>query len=52
MRELRPPQTNYAADLFLCQSFGRIRRFLSDMSGNDDKASLATANAALKGRSK
>jgi acyl-CoA dehydrogenase family protein 9 len=46
------PQTNYAADLFLRQSFRRIPRFLGDMSHNDDKALLATANAALgQGRS-
>ena len=41
------PQTNHAADLFLRQSFRRIRRFLSDLSDNDEKALLATANAAL-----
>ncbi|MFZ3375048.1 MAG: acyl-CoA dehydrogenase family protein [Chthoniobacterales bacterium] len=41
------PQTDHAADLFLRQSFRRIRRFLSDLSENDDKAVLATANAAL-----
>jgi len=41
------PQTNHAAGLFLRQSFRRIRRFLSDLSDNDDKALLATANAAL-----
>ena len=41
------PQTNHAADLFLRQSFRRIRRFLSDLNDNDDKALLATANAAL-----
>jgi acyl-CoA dehydrogenase family member 9 len=47
------PQTNHAADLFLRQSFRRIRRFLSDLNDNDDKALLATANAALgQGRSK
>ena len=47
------PQTNYAADLFLRQSFRRIPHFLSDMSDNDDKALVATANAALgQGRSK
>jgi acyl-CoA dehydrogenase family member 9 len=46
------PQTNYAADLFLRQSFRKIPRFLGDMSGNDDKALFATANAALgQGRS-
>jgi hypothetical protein len=41
------PQTNHAADLFLRQSFCRIRRFLSDLNDNDDTALLATANAAL-----
>jgi acyl-CoA dehydrogenase family protein 9 len=42
------PQTNHAADLFLRQSFRRIRRFLSDLNDKDDKALLATANAALE----
>jgi hypothetical protein len=47
------PQTNHAADLFLRQSFRRIHRFLSDLNDKDDKALLATANAALdQGRSK
>jgi acyl-CoA dehydrogenase family protein 9 len=47
------PQTNHAADLFLRQSFRRIRRFLSDLNDNDDTALLATANATLgKDRSK
>jgi len=41
------PQTNHAADLFLRQSFRRIRRFLSDLSENEDKAVVATANSAL-----
>jgi len=41
------PQTNHAADLFLRQSFRRIRRFLSDLSDNEDKALLTTANSAL-----
>ena len=36
-----------AADLFLRQSFHRIRRFLSELTDNEDKALLATANAAL-----
>jgi acyl-CoA dehydrogenase family protein 9 len=46
-------QTNHAADLFLRQSFRRIRRFLSDLNDNDDTALLAAANAALdQGRSK
>jgi acyl-CoA dehydrogenase family member 9 len=42
------PQTNHAADLFLRQSFRRIRRFLSDLSDNDDKAVLAAADSALR----
>jgi hypothetical protein len=36
-----------AADLFLRQSFHRIRRFLSELTDNDDRALLATANAVL-----
>src|SRR6266581_3522438 len=39
--------TNGAADLFLRQSFRRVRGFLSDLNDNDDKALLATANSAL-----
>jgi acyl-CoA dehydrogenase family member 9 len=42
------PQTNHAADLFLRQSFRRIRRFLNDLSDNDDKAILRTADAVLR----
>jgi alkylation response protein AidB-like acyl-CoA dehydrogenase len=42
------PQTNHAADLFLRQSFRRIRRFLSDLNDNDDKALLAAAASALR----
>ena len=41
------PQTNHVADLFLRQSFRRIRHFLSDLSDNDDKAVLRTAKSAL-----
>jgi len=41
------PSTNGAADLFLRQSFRRVRGFLSDLNDNDDKALLATANSAL-----
>ncbi len=41
------PGTHEAAELFLRQSFGRIRRFLTDLTGNDDRALLATANAVL-----
>jgi acyl-CoA dehydrogenase family protein 9 len=36
-----------AADLFLRQSFHRIRRFLGELTDNDDKALLAAANSAL-----
>ncbi|MGI9086378.1 MAG: acyl-CoA dehydrogenase family protein [Chthoniobacterales bacterium] len=41
------PGERRAADLFLRQSFSRIRRFLNDLSGNDDKQLLATADAVL-----
>ena len=41
------PGNQRAAELFLRQSFGRIRRFLGDLSGNDDKELLATADAVL-----
>ena len=36
-----------AADLFLRQSFRRIRQFLAGLNDNDDKALLATADAVL-----
>jgi hypothetical protein len=36
-----------AANLFLRQSFYRIRRFLSELTDNDDKELLATANSVL-----
>src|SRR6202171_5896884 len=36
-----------AAELFLRQSFHRIRRLLAELTDNDDKALLATANAVL-----
>jgi hypothetical protein len=36
-----------SADLFLRQSFHRIRRFLGELTDNDDKALLATANSVL-----
>jgi acyl-CoA dehydrogenase family member 9 len=42
------PQTNYAPDLFLRQSFRKIPRFLSDMSDNDDQALLASADSVLR----
>jgi acyl-CoA dehydrogenase family member 9 len=36
-----------AADLFLRQSFRRIRRFLGGLTDNDDKALLGAANSVL-----
>jgi alkylation response protein AidB-like acyl-CoA dehydrogenase len=36
-----------AADLFLRQSFRRIRSFLAGLTENDDKSVLATANSCL-----
>jgi alkylation response protein AidB-like acyl-CoA dehydrogenase len=36
-----------AADLFLRQSFRRIRRFLAGLTDNDDKAVLASAKSCL-----
>ena len=39
--------TNRAAELFLRQSFRRIRRFLADLNDNDDKSVLAAADLAL-----
>ncbi len=41
------PGSHEAAELFLRQSFGRIRSFLNDLTGNDDRALLATADAVL-----
>jgi acyl-CoA dehydrogenase family protein 9 len=40
-------QTKSAADLFLRQSFRRIRGFLAGLTDNDDKALLTTADAVL-----
>jgi hypothetical protein len=40
-------ENHRAADLFLRQSFHRIRRFLSELTDNDDKALLGTANSVL-----
>jgi len=37
-----------AAELFLRQSFHRMRRFLSELTDNDDQALIATANSILK----
>ena len=39
--------SHQAAQLFLRQSFHRIKRFLSELTDNDDKALLATANSVL-----
>jgi hypothetical protein len=44
------PADHSAADLFLRQSFRRIRRFVGGLSDNDDRSLLATANSVL-GRS-
>jgi len=40
-------KTNRAADLFLRQSFRRIRSFLAGLNDNDDKAILAAGDSAL-----
>ena len=37
----------FAADLFLRQSFRRVRHFLGGLTDNDDKSVLATANSIL-----
>ena len=37
----------FAADLFLRQSFRRVRHFLAGLTNNDDKSVLATANSIL-----
>jgi hypothetical protein len=41
------PANRQAAELFLRQSFHRIRRFLSELTDNDDAALLATAHTVL-----
>src|SRR3954453_7481291 len=41
------PASRKAAQLFLRQSFHRIRRFLAELTDNDDDALLATANSVL-----
>src|SRR5437016_10770416 len=41
------PPAQSAADLFLRQSFRRIRRFLGGLTDNDDKSLLATARSYL-----
>jgi hypothetical protein len=43
----RPAQKNTAAELFLRQSFHRIRNFLSGLSDNEDKFILQAADSAL-----
>jgi alkylation response protein AidB-like acyl-CoA dehydrogenase len=42
-----PSPEHSAADLFLRQSFRRIRGFLAGLTDNDDKAVLAAAKASL-----
>ena len=42
-----PPSDQFAADLFLRQSFRRIRHFLAGLTDNDDKSVLVTANSVL-----
>jgi acyl-CoA dehydrogenase family protein 9 len=42
-----PAMKNTAAELFLRQSFRRIRNFLSGLSDNDDKSILKAADSAL-----
>src|ERR1043166_4153686 len=39
--------TNSAAELFMRQSFRRVRHFLAGLKDNDDKSLMATANSAL-----
>jgi len=41
------PPEQFVADLFLRQSFRRIRRFLAGLTDNDDKSLLATASSVL-----
>jgi acyl-CoA dehydrogenase family protein 9 len=41
------PHKNGVAELFLHQSFRRIRQFLVGLNDNDDKSLLATANSVL-----
>ncbi|MGZ5025335.1 MAG: hypothetical protein ACXWBS_10765, partial [Chthoniobacterales bacterium] len=41
------PDNHGAGELFLRQSFARTRRYLSDLSGNEDKLLLTTADAVL-----
>jgi hypothetical protein len=41
------PPDHSAADLFLRQSFRRIRRLLGGLTDNEDKSLLAAANSVL-----
>ena len=41
------PTNRQAAELFLRQSFSKMRRFLRELTDNDDRELLATANAVL-----
>jgi hypothetical protein len=41
------PLDHSAADLFLRQSFRRIRRFLGGLTDNDDKSLLGAADSVL-----
>jgi len=43
----RPGQKNTAAELFLRQSFRRLRDYLAGLSDNDDKFILKAADSAL-----
>jgi hypothetical protein len=45
------PFQHDAADLFLRQSFRKIRGFLTGLNDNDDKAVLKTAGVVLHGNS-
>ncbi len=45
------PGNHKAAELFLRQSFARIRRFLRELTDNDDRELLATADFVLGKRS-
>jgi len=43
-----PSRKNTAAELFLRQSFRRIRNYLAGLSDNDDKFVLSAADSALR----
>ena len=43
----KPSRKNSAAELFLRQSFRRIRNYLAGLSDNDDKFILKAADSAL-----